>query len=42
MVMLTEMRHEWYGTNRAEWRNQPTVLLMRLDEENAWWPHSCL
>jgi hypothetical protein len=23
-----------------EWRTQPTRLLMNLDSENAWWPHS--
>jgi hypothetical protein len=25
----------------AEWRIQPTVLLIVFDSEKAWWPHSC-
>src|SRR5258706_11909294 len=29
------------GTTHAEWRIQPTVLLMALDSEKAWCPHSC-
>ena len=30
---LTLILHEWYGTNNAEWKIQPTVLLMVFDGE---------